>query len=373
MNTECIETGWPSNRDFLRKFNKKTTNLRVPISGSLDLTHKCNLRCIHCYLGDRNKKAQQELTTSRMLSIIDEITEAGCLYLLITGGEPLLRADFSEIYRHSKKNGLIVTVFTNGTIITDSILELFVDFPPHVIEISLYGATASTYEKITGVEGSFGKCLSGIRRLLEHKIHLRLKTILMTLNSHEFFDMERMAKEFGVKFRFDAAIFPRMDGDKYPLNLRVSPEDAVEKELYDNKRRFHWGKYFEETKGQHFSDSLYCCGAGLTGFYIDPSGGLQPCLMTTGIRYDISKGSFADGWRDVLSHIRDKKAAKISECNRCEKKNVCGYCPAFFEMETGSEEVRSEYLCAIGSHRLHIIKNGNSQGVENAETRQRED
>ena len=356
---DCTEKKWLSNREYLREFNKKSAQLRIPLSGSLDLTHRCNLRCIHCYLGDHPRHTPyREMSTKQILSILDEITEAGCLYFLISGGEPLLRRDFREIYKHAKNNGLIVTIFTNGTLITDEILELFSNLPPHIVEISLYGATAPIYEKITGVSGSYEKCLHGIRRLLDHKINVRLKTILMTINRHEFFDIENMAKEYGVKFRFDAAIFPRLDGDKDPLNLRVSPDDAIEKEFSDEDRVQQWKMYFNTIQEQSLSDNLYHCGAGITSFYIDPHGNLQPCLMTTNITHNIADGNFLTGWLDGISSIRDKKiGGDAHNCNQCKKIHLCGFCPAFFKLENGAEHIRSEYLCAMGNHRFQKIHN----------------
>ena len=174
--------------EYLQEFWDKVAQQHIPLFGSIELTHRCNLRCLHCYLGTHRGSPGKELRTERLFSVIDEITEAGCLFLLLTGGEPLLRKDFPEIYRYAKTKGLMVTVFTNGTLVTDPLVELFEDLPPQAVEVSLYGAAAATYEMITGVEGSFERCLTGIRRFLEHGINVRLKTVLMTLNCREYFD-----------------------------------------------------------------------------------------------------------------------------------------------------------------------------------------
>jgi radical SAM protein with 4Fe4S-binding SPASM domain len=355
---ECAQTDWLSNKEYLQQFNRKVTEKRVPLSGSIDLTHRCNLRCVHCYLGDKASlrgNGKQELDTAQWISIIDEITEAGCLYLLITGGEPLLRKDFSEIYHHAKTKGLLVTVFTNGTMITEQILELFQDMPPRAVEISLYGATAATYEKITSIKGSYERCLKGIQNFLNHRINLKLKTILMTLNRHEFYDIETMAKEYGVKFRFDAAIFPCMNGDKTPVGLRVSPEEVIEKEFSDGDRSRQWKDFFEKMQGFSLPDRLYNCGSGLNSFHIDPYGRLQPCLMVDNLRYDLLKGSFVEGWRDVMPRVRERKAGAAYGCNKCEKMALCGFCPGFFKLENGAEDILSEYLCALGKCRFEAI------------------
>ena len=360
---ECTETGLPSSAEFIMAFNRKSTELRIPLSGSIELTRRCNLSCIHCYaVGSTRGAMQREMDTGMILSVIDETCEAGCLYLLITGGEPLLRKDFPEIYRHAKGKGLLITVFTNGTLINDEIIGLFKELPPHAVEISLYGATAATYEKITGVAGSYERCIQGISSLISGKIHVNLKTILMTANSHEFFDIENIAKELGVKFRFDAEIFPRLDGDKFPLELRVPVMDAIEKEFSDNKRLSQWEKYFEKTKGQAVPDTLYNCGAGITGFHIDPYGNLQPCLMVANIKHSLLTGSFMSGWNNVISSIINKEPGSATDCNRCEKRHLCSFCPAFFELENGADDLPSEYICSMGNHRFQRVTNMHFEG-----------
>ncbi|MBW1789298.1 MAG: radical SAM protein, partial [Deltaproteobacteria bacterium] len=299
---DCSGNIWPSTAEYLGGFRKKASKLRVPVSGSIDLTHRCNLHCVHCYLGGRSGEGtapERELTTDEWISILDRITEAGCLYLLVTGGEPLLKKDFAILYSHAKKNGMLVTVFTNGTMIDDDVLELFSRLPPREVEITLYGATPETYEHITGVKGSYGRCMEGIRRLRDARINVNLKTVLMTLNRHEFDPMREIAEAFGVRFRFDAAVFPRFNGDTSPMKLRVSPEEAVEKEASNGELLRQWVRLYERLKNMPVSDRLYQCGAGLTAFHIDPYGHLRPCLMSTSTAYgqDLRSMGFETAWK----------------------------------------------------------------------------
>jgi radical SAM protein with 4Fe4S-binding SPASM domain len=355
---ECNQTAWLTDQAYLKWLDDKVERERVPLSGTIDLTHQCNLRCVHCYLGDKTPRkmhSTKELSTDQWLRIIDEFTEAGCLFLLISGGEPLLRKDFKEIYGRLKTNGLLVTVFTNGTTITDDILDLFDDLPPHLVEITLYGATEKTYERITGSGLAFRRCINGIEALVKNKIHVSLKTILMTLNSPEFFAVKEIAKDYGVEFRFDAAIFPCFDGDKSPLDLRVSPKEAVEKEFFDERVSREWKDYYEKRKDLRFPDYLYLCGAGVNNFYIDPYGHLQPCVLVTDPQYNILNGEFLKGWRNVIPGVQEKKAGKDYACNRCDKMVLCGVCPGFFRLENGSEEICSEYLCHMGQERLNAL------------------
>lgn len=355
----CEAEEWVENAAFLRRFRERAAQERTPLSGTLEITHRCNLHCVHCYLGPHGETApeakKKEMGTTRWLSVIDEITTAGCLNLLITGGEPFLRPDFADIYRHAKQKGLLVAVFTNGTRVTAPLVDLFRELPPRSVEITLYGATEATYERITGVRGSYAACMDGIHRLRDAGIRVGLKTILMTLNRHEFRDIESFAASLNVKFRFDAAIFPRADGGRGPLNLRVSPREAVDLEMENPKRREDWQKFFERHRDPEVSDRLFLCGAGVTGFSIDPFGGLKPCLMAGAGCYDLTEGTFLTGWKEAIPAIRNIRIRPESPCRACDTKTFCGYCPYFFELETGTPDLPSDYLCAMGRIRLETL------------------
>jgi radical SAM protein with 4Fe4S-binding SPASM domain len=342
---DCIEMEGLSGEEYLRQFARKAKRTRVPLSGGIALTHRCNLECAHCYLAGSPRSVEnqaRELDTARICSLIEEIADAGCLFLLLTGGEPMLRVDFADIYRYAIFRGLLLSVFTNGTLIDRKIARLFSEFPPRSVEVSLYGATANTYEKVSGVRGSFAKCMEGVQLLLDHRIRVKLKTVVMTHNLHELPALEEIARRAGAPFRFDAAIFPRLDGDRGPIALRVPPEDAIGREMDGGGRLEKWAAYYARRRNIPETDRLYTCGAGVTHFYVDPYGVLQPCSMTTGYGYALSGGDFLAVWRDALPRLRDKTVDPSYACNRCETRVLCGLCPAFFQLESGSEMVRSD-------------------------------
>lgn len=364
---ECHGGSAEAGENYFLQLSDKVFRHRIPLNGSIDLTSRCNLRCVHCYAGPQTSQegpGGKEMETSRILDIVDQMTAAGCLFMLLTGGEPLLHKDFMPIYRHMKSKGLVITLFTNAVLIDDAIADLFAELPPHSVEVSIYGATEATSEKITGVNGALGRCLTGIKRLTDRGFrHIQLKTILMTLNSNEFYEIEKIAADLGLDFRMDATIFPRLNGDRSPLVLRVSPEEAVEKEFSSDKRLQGMQKYFERMKGQQQSDDrLYICGAGVNSFHIDAHGNLMPCMMPAGISYDLAGGSFADGWNKIIHDIMKLKAGENYPCAGCEKISICGFCPAFFRLDSGSEYVKSDYMCAVGSRRLEMICGDKNSG-----------
>lgn len=359
-------------REWMRRFQQRSIRSRVPLTCLFEVTSSCNLKCVHCYLGpqeEQRRKRKLEMSTDRVKEILDEIAAMGCLYLVLTGGDPMVRKDFPEIYRHARGLGLLVTVFCDGILVNERILELFRDFPPLKVDISVYGATAETYETVTRVPGSFPKFLRGLERLRAHGIRFGLKTVLMSINRHELGAMRAMAEDLGVPFRMDSALFPCLPtNDHEPLDLRVEPREVVDLELSDPTHLQNWVDYVEERSDLPEAESLYTCGAGTTSFYIDPLGYASPCLMTTHHRHSLAERSFSSLWKRELVQLRSKKPREGYTCNSCEMRVACSSCPAFNYQENGEEDVKSEYVCETTRHRWETIQNAREGSVE-AESR----
>jgi radical SAM protein with 4Fe4S-binding SPASM domain len=362
---ECTEQSWLSNEQYLRTLARKAAAERVPVAGSMAITHRCNLRCVHCFLGDEaghERVTRRELTITQIRDILDQVVAAGCLTMLLTGGEPLLRPDFGEIYRYARQLGLLVTVFTNGTLVSERDIGLFAEMPPRAVELTMYGATAATYERITGVAGSFARFLCGFEKLLRAGVHVRLKTMLMTWNAHELRDMQSFARDNGVVFRFDAGISPRLNGDHAPLRFRVAAGEAIAFEFSDAERIRGWRDYVAKRNIPPVKDTLYECGAWMIGFHIDANGWLLPCQMAGRYGYDLVAGTFAEGWQQAMPAIRQQKADETLKCRACEKRLLCASCPACSALETGSETVPSEYICELGGLRYERVFNAPETG-----------
>lgn len=355
---ECPNIPSISLTEFGGRLNKKAVANRIPLGGSLELTFRCNLCCAHCYcnlpMNDHDSIAK-ELRTEEIFYIFDQIAEAGCLWLLITGGEPLLRKDFLEVYAYAKKKGFIITLFTNGTLITPEIADYLAEWPPFKVEITLYGATKKTYERITGIPGSFNRCKSGIDLLLKRKITLVLKTMAMTLNRDELWQIKGYAEELGVKFRFDPVLNPRLDGSKTPCDFRLSPEEVVELDLADEKRVKEWQEFCEKFVGPFESDSLFDCGAGVSSFHIDPYGKMSACEMVRFQNYDLRCGSFGEGWHQSIPEFLTLAPEGNYPCGKCELISLCGQCPGWGWLENGNPEAAVEYLCQIAHLRAEVF------------------
>jgi radical SAM protein with 4Fe4S-binding SPASM domain len=347
---------------------------RLPLVGSLELTYRCNLDCIQCYcnlpVGDRAAQAQ-ELSLSEMHDVLDQIAEEGCLSLLITGGEPLVRSDFLDIYAYAKSKGMLISLFTNGTLLTARIADYLAEWPPRRVEITLYGMTAETFESVTRVPGSFERCMRGIELLMERDIPLGLKTTVTTLNKEELWDVKRYAEGLGLDYRFDAVLHARYDGSKTPHEVRLSPEEVVQLDLADEERSRRLKELCERSWGAPTTDNLYLCGAGQHMFHIDSCGLLSPCMISRAHTYDLRQGSFSQGWRDYLLSVRSLQVQRAVRCRTCEEKSLCSQCPATSYLEEGDPESPIGFACELSHLRAEAFREGYIREEQTDERRRR--
>lgn len=323
---------------------------RFPLQASLELTERCNLQCVHCYInrpaGDPDARGR-ELTLPQWQDILDQMQRAGILWLLITGGEPLLRPDFPEIYTYAKGKGFHITLFTNGTLLTLELADMLAEQPPWKIEITLYGATAATYERVTGVPGSYARCLQAIDLLLERDVYLNLKTVALTLNVHEIVAIAEMATKWGAEFRYDPLIHSRIDGDHGTTAYRLSPEDIVTLERNDPERLQLWQDYCAATWLPPDRDHLFTCGAGELAFHVDAYGGLYPCILARWLRYDLPTGSLEEALRKFLPSVRLQLVTHDHTCWECESRILCQHCPGWAYVESGNPEAPDPFRCRL--------------------------
>jgi len=248
-----------------------------------------------------------------------------------------------------------VALFTNGTLLSDELVDLFRDLPPRVVEISIYGSTTSAHEQVTGVPGSWAAALAGARKLCEAGVRLCLKTMLMRVNQHELEGMEALAQDLGAKFRFDPVINARLDGGREPLAFRLDPSVAVQLEFARPWLRQGWADLHAQYPVVPQSDLLFQCGAGQTAFHVDAFGNLQPCLMVPWISHSPIDVPFAEAWAQV-GVVLDTRARADRPCFTCQLRPYCAYCPGFLALENGDPQTPSSYLCALGTERLKAIR-----------------
>lgn len=333
----------------------------------LEITARCNNECAHCYINlDRHDTVaeQKELTFEQIKRIAEEALSLGTLWVLITGGEPLLRKDFEDIYLFLKRRGFLVSVFTNATLISDKLIRLFQAYPPRDLEVTVYGVSRDVYEAVTRKKGSFRQFQRGLGLLLDHKIKTTLKTTVTRSNRKELPHIMRFCKENSQSvFRFDPYLQLRFDGNdqrnKEIREERLIPEEIERLEKMEPHRLDSIKKACAEKKealslGE--PGRLFHCGIGLNDCAISHDGWFRLCpsLVHPDLIYRLTEGSLTEAWRTFTPKVISEIGAMHgcdAPCLSCDLKNLCLWCPAHAFLETGSLNGKVPYFCKTATLR----------------------
>lgn len=348
----------------------------------LELTARCNLNCAHCYInlpsGDREAK-EREMSVSDIDRIVEEAVSLGAIGCLLTGGEPLLRDDFEAIYLLMKQKGLLVTVFTNATLITDRHVRLFQKYPPNDIEVTVYGATEATYERVCRRKGGFAAFQRGLERLRNAGIAVRLKTVALSSNQSEIASISRFCRERTKdSYRFDPLIHLRYDRNpernREIRKERLSAEAIVDIEK-DDTRRFRvltegCDRLIGTSTTSDGESRLFLCGAGADSACVSPEGLLRPCstLWHPDCIYDLKSGSLYDAWWRFMPSVRAMRSTSsefLEQCGACPLVNLCHWCPATAYLEMGKLDAPVDYFCKVAHLRAAQIQFHKAASIAN--------
>ncbi|MFH1441171.1 MAG: radical SAM protein [Candidatus Omnitrophota bacterium] len=337
----------------------------------MELTERCNNNCIHCYINlpqNDLKTRKKELTTDEIKSILKEAAALGCITVRFTGGEPFLREDFEELYIFARKQGLKILLFTNATLITPHLADLFTRIPSlEKIEVTIYGMKKESYEAVTRINGSFEASGRGINLLLEKKIPFAVKGVLLPSNRNEIEIFEKWAlnipwmnKPPAYSMFFNLHCRHNINKNKLIKKLRISPQEGLKiLTLQKNKYIKEMKEFCSKFMGVA-GNKIFSCGSGIGSGCIDAYGNFQPCLMLKhpDTIYNLKKGSLKDALTNFFPKVREITAGNNAYLNRCAKcflKGLCEQCPAKSYMEHKTLDKPVKYLCEIAHAQARFL------------------
>jgi MoaA/NifB/PqqE/SkfB family radical SAM enzyme len=237
------------------------------------------LKCRHCYLGYDGAVRPQK-STKEIERVLDILNELGVLFLVFTGGEPFSRPDFRQLYLKAKQNGFFMTLFSNGTLLDDSLMDFLADAPPRRLELTIYGHSEEVYEAVTGVPGSYKRFRLAVEGLLKRGLLVRLKSMIMRTNAHELDEIREWATGLGCDFRYDALIHPCLNQDTLPLAERLTPAEIAQFRHRDRERRPVPPHMPPSAGGLAPRQFFFECGAGISTRRTPASpGGKTPLIL----------------------------------------------------------------------------------------------
>jgi MoaA/NifB/PqqE/SkfB family radical SAM enzyme len=355
----------------------------------IELTERCNNNCIHCYINqpkDDESCQSREVNTEFIKNVLQQAANLGCLQVRFTGGEPLLREDFQELYQFARRLGLRVILFTNARLITEELCQLFERIPPRLpIEVSVYGMHAHSYDDVATSRGAFEQFWRGIILLKEYRVPFVVKQSLLPQNRPEIPEFEAFAADlpymdhsppYGLNYDLRA----RRDNpakNRRIRNLRISPEETLAMLTREPHKYIQSMREFASKFMGHLDDKLFNCGAGL-GTCVDAYGNAQMCMLlrhpdmvypldptrhrSSHPETDLSPLEYA--LKIFFPQLREMEAVTpeyIRRCAVCFLNGLCDQCPGRSWEEHGTLDTPVEYLCQVAhtqARYLGLLKEG---------------
>lgn len=310
---------------------------RIPLWAHLDLTYRCNLDCIHCYcqnLSDTFSQGHPELSCAEIKRLLDELAEAGSLYLTLSGGEIFLRKDIFEIAAYAKKKNFCLTFFSNGMLIDEQITEKIAALSPLSVELSIYGITAEVHDAVTQRQGSFQKLLNAVRLLKQRQLRVVLKSVIMEKNFQHAGRLELFVSELGADdYQYTMEIAPKNDGSRDNQRQQID-EPKIRQVLKHNLIPL------KKAKHEYWDKPLTkpICGTGSIGCYISPYGFVYPCAQLLLPMGNIREKSFKEIWYGN-SALQEALAGfntygDMADCVECPYVRFCRKCVGLAFLET---------------------------------------
>ncbi|MDO8527001.1 MAG: radical SAM protein, partial [Deltaproteobacteria bacterium] len=330
---------------FSEHLFSKAAEQKKPLRGQIELTYRCNVRCVHCYTDCFNnpEDIQKEMDTGSILRLVDEMQGAGCLWLCLTGGEIFMRRDFFQIYDYCLAKGFILTLFTNATMITEEIADRLAAHPPFSIETSCHGV-GEVFDRVVQVPGSFRKFDEGIRRLLKRELPVQIKTKAMTLNRNHLNEIEDYVTRLGLEFSFSTAIHPDLKGSEKTTHYRLTPQEIAELEMEGGVDEEE-GCRGSDDSFQKPSETLYRCGCGTNTFLMGAHGWMASCVFGRQIEKKWDPGQFQERVQALFEETRSLKFKGVSPCRRCMITLFCDKKPGVLALQGKNPEDPDRYFC----------------------------
>lgn len=317
---------------LMEEMNERALKAGVPLSVQVDVTYRCNERCVHCYL---DHKDYGEMTAAEIMDLLDQLAEAGVFFLCFSGGEVLMRMDFFRILEYARSLLFCVKVKTNAFMIREKEADRLRELGLQAVQVSIYSHRPEVHDAITKLPGSLKRSIAGMRLLRERGMKTIIANVLMRSNLNDYAGVKALAKELGAEYTIDPTITPKMDGDRSILPLGIGGADL--RQVFRNGDLVGNVEEFCAPPPAVNDDVLdeLPCSAGHTACYISPYGDVYPCVQFPLPTGNVRKQKFLEIWRHSpqMNEVRSIHARDLPVCSTCTHVGSCTRCPGLAYME----------------------------------------
>ncbi len=319
---------------LMEEMGAKALKMGIPLSVQVDVTYRCNERCVHCYL-DHNDYG--EMTTAEIKDLLDQLAAAGVFFLVFSGGEVFLRRDFFELLEYARSLQFSVKVKTNAVMIRENEADRLAELGLDGVQISVYSHRPEVHDGITKLPGSLKRTLAGARLLCERGVKVIFANVLMRQNADDYPAVRSLALEMGAEFTIDPTITPMMDGKRGVLALNIR-EAELQQVFHDETLVGSVEEFCAPPSGpleEQDASMTLPCSAGHTACYVSPYGDVYPCVQFPLPTGNVRQQKFIDIWRDSpqFQEVRSISMADLEGCSQCVHSSSCSRCPGLAYME----------------------------------------
>lgn len=320
---------------IMQDMGARAMTLGIPLSVQLDLTYRCNERCIHCYLDHED---HGEMSTSEILGLLDQLAAAGVFFLNVSGGEIFMRPDLFTIIEHARKLHFSVKLKTNAVMIRQAKAKRIARLGIEAVQVSLYSHDARTHDEITKLPGSFKRTIEGARFLRDAGVKVIFANVLMKQNADHYKQVQALAHEMGIRYEVDATITPMMDGDRGIVALNMDADRLAgimhDTSLLGDEAERLLAPPSGPTPFEEAYETLPC-SAGHTACYVSPYGDVFPCVQFPYKVGNVREQPFIDIWKHSpqLNEVRSIRVSDLQGCSTCVHGSNCTRCPGLAYLE----------------------------------------
>ena len=347
---------------------EKATINHTPINAILELTPLCNMNCEMCFvrLSPEEMKHKGRLRTKEeWISLGKDMCDAGTLFVLLTGGEPLLHPEFREIYVSLRKMGMILTVNTNGTLIDEEWADFFMEYPPRRINITLYGKDDHTYKELCHYQAGYEKTLKAIKLLQNRKISVKINGSITPSNVDDLDALVLIVEKINAVWKFDTYMYPasRERSIAFSQDSRLTAEQAAQARVELMKKRMGKKDFYQFTSdfiksanaesGEYISQPV-SCRAGRSSFIVNWQGYMRPCVMMSEPTIPVFELGFQSSWARLVRAVSEIRLSP--KCSACPHREVCQTCAACAFLESGSYDGVPDYMCRYTEESFRLLR-----------------
>ena len=329
VNELCSD--FPAGDEFVARMQAYAKEHAIPLSGTFELTPRCNFHCKMCYVHlseERMHRFGSEMNASEWIRLAEQARDAGMLSLCITGGEPLLHPEFETIYRAVVQMGFQITLQTNASTLSEKALNLLDEYPPNAVKTTIYGSNDEVYREVCGVEHGFARVDAGIRAIKALDIPVLAVTTVIRQNMQDLDNIYRYVRELQIPWTYTTAVHPSIRGAETKASEAAIDEETAADFRADVRRMI--------SLPPRMPDDKPCdhCKGYRTSFWITWNGKLRFCSFMNEPDIDVYQKDFPEAWQELVTY--EDQLRWPEECRSCEVREVCRMCAGALASRSGS-------------------------------------